>query len=112
MVNKEQFMNAIHTFIENDMLPKASGNYKIILNTAKAAIRHNPDGVFNLIKNNQLVSMLNVIDSNNMVDVGTMGKILSEGFGSDEFEFSFNIFGKEYTMHFSAGDIQTIERYM
>lgn len=46
MATKEQLMKAIHTFIENDMLPKAEGNYKIILNIAKAAMQHKPDLIF------------------------------------------------------------------
>lgn len=111
MTTKEQFIKAIHTFIENDMLPKASGNYKIILNTARVALQRKPDAIFELIKNNSLISMLDVIDEQDYVDVETLATILSEGFGSDEFGFNFKIFGKEYVMHFSAADIQTIKRY-
>lgn len=112
MVTKEQFMNAIYMFIENDMLPKATGNYKIILNTARVAIKHRPDIIFDVIKNNSFVSMLNVIDDRNNVDVDMLAMILSEGFGSDEFGLDIRFFGKEYTMHFSAADVQTIKRYL
>lgn len=112
MATKEQLIKAIHTFIENDMLPKASGNYKIILNTAKVAMQRKPDAVFDLIKKNSLISMLDVIDDKNNVDVDTLATILSEGFGSEEFGFDFRFFGREYTMHFSAADIQTIKRYL
>ena len=40
MANKEQLIKAIYRFIDNDMLPKAEGNYKIILGIAKSAINH------------------------------------------------------------------------
>lgn len=112
MINKEQFIRAIKAFIENDMLPKAEGNYKIILNTARVAIHYKPDTVFDLIKKNSLISMFDVIDEHDNIDVEMLAKILSEGFGSEEFSFTFNIFGREYKMHFSAADIQTIKRYM
>ena len=112
MATKEQLTQAIHTFIDNDMLPKAEGNYKIILGVAKAALRFKPDSVFEVIKNNSAVKMLGVIDEYDNIDMETLVKILSEGFGSEEFCFTFRVLGKEYAMHFSAGDIQTIKRYM
>ena len=105
-------MKAIHTFIENDVLPKAEGNYKIILNIAKAAMQHKPDLIFEKGKGNSLISMLGVIDEHDNIDMDTLVKILSEGFGSEEFCFAFRVLGKEYAMHFSAADIQTIKRYM
>lgn len=112
MATKEQLMKAIHTFIENDMLPKAEGNYKIILGVAKAALHFKPDSVFEVIKKNSIVEMLGVIDEHDNIDMDTLVKILSEGFGSEEFRFAFRALGKEYAMHFSAADIQTIKRYM
>jgi hypothetical protein len=111
MISKEQFIKAVHMFIENDMLPKAEGNYKIILNIARGAMHHKPDAIFNAIKNNSLVSMLDVIDDRDCIDIDMLAKILSDGLASDEFCFGFKLFGKEYTMHFSAGDIHTIKRY-
>lgn len=112
MATKEQFMNAISSYIEHDMLPNASGNYKIILNIAKAAMQHAPDAVFDRIKNNSLISMLGVIDEQNNVNTDLLATVLASGFGRDEFAFSFAAFGKEYTLHFSADDVQTIKRYM
>lgn len=112
MVTKTELLNAISLFIDNDMLPKAEGNYKIILRAAKVAMQYKPDLVFERIKNNSLVSMLGVIDEQDNVDADMLAKMLTEGFGSDELSFSFAFFGKEYTMHFSAADIQTIKRYL
>lgn len=112
MATKEQLMKAISTFIENDMLPKAEGNYKIILNVAKVVMQHKPDRVFEVIKKNSIIEMLGVIDEHDNIDMDTLVKILSDGFGSEEFSFVFSFFGREYVMHFSAADIQTIKRYM
>ena len=38
MANKNQVINGVMTFMENHMIPKAEGNYKIILRTAKAGM--------------------------------------------------------------------------
>jgi hypothetical protein len=112
MVTQEQFVNAICVFIDNDMLPKAEGNYKIILNIAKAAMRIKPSIIFDVLKNNSFISMLNVVDEYNNVDADMLAKILTEGLGSDEITLTFGFFGNEYNMHFSAVDIQTVKRYM
>lgn len=112
MVNKERFLHAVSTFIENDMVRDAKGNHKIILGIAKAAIRRNPDGVFNALKDNGFVSLLGVIDDHDNVDVDMLVDILSEGFGSDEFSIKFHLLGTEYNIHLSASDMQTIKRYM
>lgn len=112
MITKEQFLKAVINFIELDMIPNSSGNYKIILNVAKAAMQRAPDSVFNLIKNNGIVSMIGAIDDNNNINVDLLSEVLTNGLGSDEFTYSFSAFGKEYDLHFAANDIQKIKQYM
>ena len=98
-------------FIDNNMLPEATGNYKIVLGMAKSALRHKPDILFDYLKKNSFVSMLNVIEDDK-IDVDLLATILTEGLGTDEFALEFRLFNKEYAMHFSATDIQTIKRYL
>ena len=112
MATKEQLLRAIYKFIDNDMLPKADGNYKIILGIAKTALNHKADSVFNAIKNNSVISMFNIIDENDNVDVESLANILTEGMGSNEFTLSFKLFTSTYVMHFSSADIQTIKNYI
>ena len=111
MVSKEQVINAIHKFIDVDMMPKAEGNYKVVLGIAKAALSYKPDVVFDTIKRNPAISMLGVIDEHDNVDMDTLCKILCDGMGSNEFTLSFKLLTSTYNMHFSAADIQTIKRY-
>jgi hypothetical protein len=93
------------------MMPKAEGNYKILLGIAKAAINYKGDKVFEAIKNNSVVAMFEVIDSDNRVDLDSLCNILVDGMGSNEFTLSFKVFTSTFDMHFSAADIQTIKRY-
>lgn len=112
MTTKENLLNAISTFIEKDVLPKtAEGNMRIILRSAQAAIKLKPDAVFSAIKNNSAVAMLGAVDEAGNVDVDVLSKVLTEGFGSDEYTHTFRLFGKEYTLHLSSADIQTIIKY-
>lgn len=112
MVTKEQLMRAVTMYIDNDMIPKAEGNHKIILRTASAAIKLNPNAIFERLKNNELVAMLGVIDQNGNIDDDMVTRVITDGFGADEFTFSFALFGKEYIFHFSSGDIHSIKKYM
>ena len=112
MVNKEQLMRGILAFIDNDMIPAAEGNYKIILRMAKAAIMLKPDSVFDLIKNNTFVSMLGVINERNCIDIDTFARMLSEGIGNDEFSMRFKLLGSDYVFAFSASDVMSVKRYI
>lgn len=112
MVTREQFLNAISSYIEHDMLPKAEGNQKIVLRGAQVAIKLKPQTVFDLVKYNKLVEMFGVIDEHDNVDIDTLCTALSESLGSDEFVIDLAIFSKAYTFYFGAGDIQSIKRYL
>lgn len=112
MVSKEQIIKAIRTFIDNDMLPKSEGNYRILLNVAKAALNYKADTIFDAIKTNSFISMLGVVDEHDNVDIELLSQILTEALGSNEFTLNFKVLTNEYVMHFSAADIQTIKRYI
>lgn len=112
MVSKDQLLRGILAFIDNDMVPNAEGNYKIILRMAKAAILLKPDSVFETLKNNTFVSMLGVINEHHHIDVDTLARMLSEGIGSDEFTIKFKLLGSDYVLAFSAGDIMSAKRYI
>lgn len=112
MINKDQFMRGIISFIDNEMLPHSEGNYRVILRMAKTAILIKPDGVFNTIKNNSLVSMFGVIDENDRIDIDTLARVLAGGIDKDEFIIKFKILGVDYSLGFTANDIETAKNYI
>lgn len=111
MVHKNQVINGIMTFMDNHMIPKAEGNYKIILRTAKAGMMLAPEKVWDLIKKNSLIEMIDVVDGDN-IDIRLLADILAEGLNGDEFALSFNILGSTYKMHLSKDDIHTLKNYI
>lgn len=112
MVNSKQVINGVMLFMDNHMIPKAEGNYKIILRTAKAAMMISPDKFWNIIKDNSLISMLGVIDENEYVDINLLADILIEGIGNEEFNFAFKFLGNEYKIYLSKDDIHTLKNYI
>lgn len=111
MATKQQLMSAIQRYIANDMIPKATGNYKVILNIARSAIAVNPDAVYSAIQNNPLFAMLGIIDGENF-NADVAAKVLVDGMGSDEFTFGFHLLGKDYTFYFTSADVQAIKDYL
>lgn len=111
MVNKHQVINGIITFMDNHMIPKAEGNYKIILRMARAGMQIAPDKIWDAIKSNGLIEMLGVIKGDE-ADIDSLSRILSEGMGSDEFGLSFRLLGEEYKIFLSGEDIKAVRSYI
>lgn len=111
MANKRQFINGVILFMDNHMIPKAEGNYKIILRTARAGMKIAPNSIWEAIKGNSLIDMLGVINDDN-VDIGTLASILSDGFEKDEFCLDFRFIGKEYKIFLTGEDVTTLKSYI
>lgn len=112
MANKHQVINGLVLFMDNHMIPKAEGNYRIILRTAKAGMQIAPDKIWEVIKGNPLVEMLGVIDESDNVDIGSLARILAEGFEEDEFCLDFGFLGKDYKIYLTKEDITTLKSYI
>jgi hypothetical protein len=46
------------------------------------------------------------------VDVDLLARILTEGFGGDEFNLGFKLLGGEYKIYLSAEDIRALKGYI
>lgn len=111
MVNKQRVINGIIMFMDNHMIPKAEGNYKIILRMAKSGMQIAPDKIWEAVKNNPLIEMLGVIKGDE-ADIDALNRILTEGVGSDEFNLGFKLLGEEYKIFLSSDDIRAVKSYI
>lgn len=111
IANKTKVLEGLQRFIENEMIPHADGNYRIILRGAKAAIALKFDRIYESLKSNPLVAMTGVIDGDS-IDLDEAAQILNEAFGADEFCYSFKLLGEEYAFHISAKDIGNLKSYI
>lgn len=111
MVRSKQVIDGIILFMDNHMIPKAEGNYKVILRTAKAGMMIAPEKIWEVIKNNTLVSMLGVVKDDE-VDINLLADVLHEGIGSEGFTFEFSLLGSTYKIHLEKDDITTLKNYI
>ena len=112
MVNKRQVINGIVAYMDNHMIPHAEGNLKIILRIAKVGMVVTPDKLWDLIKNNTLVTMTGAIVDDEHIDIDSLARIVSEGFGNDEFDFVLDVFGKEGHIFLKAEDVHALKNYI
>ena len=111
MVHKNQVISGIMAFMDNNMILNAKDNYKIILRTLRASMTIAPDKVWDLVKDNAILTMTGTVQDD-QVDVDLLARILTEGFGGDEFNLGFKLLGGEYKIYLSAEDIRALKGYI
>lgn len=111
MVHGEKVINGIMVFMDNHMIPKASGNYKVILRMARAGMMISPDRFWEIIKNNPLVNMVGAVEDDEL-NLDLIADILTEGFDKEGFCFGFDFLGETYKIHFDKDDITTLKGYI
>ena len=111
MVHKNQVINGVMTFMDNNMIPNATDNYKIILRTIRAGMAIAPEKIWDLIKDNTIIAMTGAIQED-QIDIDLLARILTEGFGADEFNMGFKLLGGEYKIFLSGDDIRELKGYI
>jgi len=72
MVTLTQVVKGLEKYIDNEMLPKIPGWQKWVFGAAASIGISKHEELFNKLKNNSLVEMLNVIDNQNMIDIDAL----------------------------------------
>lgn len=111
MVHKDKVISGVMAFMDNNMIPSAKDNYKIILRTIRSGMAIAPEKVWNLIKDNAIIAMTGAVEGD-YVDVDLLARILMEGFGGDEFSLGFKLLGGEYKIFLSGDDIRSLKGYI
>lgn len=112
MANKNQILGGVISFLDNEMIPAAQGNHKIVLRGAKALVAMRFDNIFKKLKESSIVSMAGLVDEADNVDLDCAARVLQEALGADEFKFSFSLFGQTYEHYFTAEDIGKIKQHI
>lgn len=69
MYNLDQVMMGLTKFIDNEILTKINGWQKWVIGTGLGIATTKMENVFNSLKNNELVKMLELIDDNDHINV-------------------------------------------
>lgn len=80
MVSIDQFKNGLHKYIETDMLPHLRGFKKIGLHAYLLLAENNVLDLVENFKTHPAVSVLQIIDENNMIDIDRMYNAIAPNF--------------------------------
>ena len=69
MYEYNKVLNGITKYIDNEIISKISGWKKWVVGSGIGMAMSNSTNVFNQLKENQFVKMLNIIDKNDKIDV-------------------------------------------
>lgn len=110
-MNKHQILNGVVAYINNEMIPNAKANDRIILRGARELVSLRFDHIFEALRNNSFVAMAGLINGDDM-DIEATARIASEAIGTDEFVIPINFLGLKFDFALSASDIATIKSYI
>lgn len=72
MVTYEQFINGMTKFIDAEILNQLTGNSKILMGIGTGIALKKGENIFNNLKNNSIIKMLDLIDANGNIDIETL----------------------------------------
>ena len=72
MVKYEQVINGLTKFIDNEIISQLSGNQKILLGIGTGVALRKGENIYNGLKNNSMIKMLEIIDEQGNIDIETL----------------------------------------
>lgn len=106
MVTKEQLLNGILSYIENDIIPSLPTAGKWGLGTISVLVASRYNDIFAELIKNPVIKAMNVVDDNGMIHIDTLGNAIkqsAEKYG--QLVVAIPLLG---TMSFSAKDIDRL----
>lgn len=78
MYSYDKVINGLSKYIDNEIVSKLPGWKKWILGTGMGMALSNSNNIYEQLKNNEFIKMLNIIDSNGNVNVEALYKELKK----------------------------------
>lgn len=72
MVTYEQFINGMTKFIDAEIINQLTGNSKILMGIGTGIAFKKGENIFNNLKNNGIIKMLDLVDANGNIDIETL----------------------------------------
>lgn len=111
MANKDQVKKGVLDFIEKDMIPHATGNYKIVLRGVKAVASIRFEALFDKFAAIPLMALANVVEGDT-IDLDLAASVLQEALSNEEFSYTFSLLGDTYSIHIGSGDVGKLKTYI
>lgn len=108
MISIQQALQGVSKYIDTEMLPHMTGAKKVGVGIYTALVLQNAAGAVEKFKTHPAIAMLNVIDSNNMLDVDALYKAAFPLFAEKQ-RVNVPIIGE---LVFDQSDVEKLYRYM
>lgn len=109
MINYETFINGIVKFIDNEITPQMTGFKKLAFGVGSSIVLKKGDNVFNLVKDNQLIHALGILDDQNNIDIDMLKQEIASKMGDEKYSIEIPMIG---TITLNKGDLEKLYRYM
>ena len=72
MVTYEQVITGLSKFIDSEIISQLTGNSKILLGIGAGVALKKGESIYNSLKNNSIIKMLDIIDEEGHIDIETL----------------------------------------
>ena len=72
MVSYKQLINGLTKYIDAELINQLTGNSRILLGIGAGVALKKSESIYDSLRNNSLIKMLNIIDDTGLIDVETL----------------------------------------
>ena len=94
MVTYNQVVNGVSRFVDSEILNKIQGIPKIALGVGSGVMLRRGENLFNTLKQNTLIKMLEIIDENDNIDIDVIYEELKKQMENNSMTFNIPMIGK------------------
>jgi hypothetical protein len=109
MVNLGQVQNGIVKYLDTEITPKINGWQKWVFGALAGTAMSKTTNIFNTLKTNEFVKMLDVIDENDMIDIDTLYREFFKQAQKGAITFDVPMIG---AITLNESDVEKIYRYI
>lgn len=109
MINLNQLQNGIVKYIDNEIVPHINGWQKWVFGAVVSTAMLKTTNVFNALKENPLIKMLEVIDENDNIDIDTIYREFLKQAQKGAITFDVPMLG---ALTLNSTDVEKMYRYI
>lgn len=94
MVTYNQVASGVSSFVDNEILNKLQGMSKIALGAGTGVMLRRGENLFNVLKQQPVIKMLEIIDENDNIDIDIIYEELKKQMDNNSMVFNIPMIGK------------------
>jgi len=109
MVTKEQIKKGMARYLDMEIMPKLDGWKRWVFGAGATAYLDKTDKMFDLLRENQMLALLDLVDDDDMIDLDVVYKAFRQQAEHCPANIALPLVG---TFTFSVGDIDNLYSYI